>query len=70
VVSAREALKLTEDQYAAGTATSLDLSQAQRDAFQAEANNAQSTADLASALLALQRAIGESLLALAEAGQH
>ncbi len=68
--SAREALKLTQDQFAAGTATSFDLSQAQRDSFQAEANNAQSTADLASALLALQRAVGEPLLATSESGQH
>jgi outer membrane protein TolC len=61
VLSAREGLKLTQDQYTAGTATSLDLSQAQRDAFQAEASNAQSTADLASALLSLKKAIGEPL---------
>jgi outer membrane protein TolC len=70
VKSAREALQLTQVQFSAGTATSLDLSQAQRDAFQSEANNAQSTADLAAALLGLQRAIGEPLLAASEAASR
>jgi len=66
VKSAQEALKLTREQFAAGTATSLDLSQAQRDAFQAEANSAQSTANLAAALLGLKKAAGESLLQASE----
>ncbi len=62
VASAQEALKLTQEQFAAGTATSLDLSQAERDAFTAEANAAQSASDFASALLALQKASGTPLL--------
>jgi outer membrane protein TolC len=62
VASSREALKLTQEQFAAGTATSLDLSQAERDAFSAEANAAQSASDFASALLALQKASGTPLL--------
>jgi outer membrane protein TolC len=61
VKSAQEALKLTQDQYAAGTATSLDLSSAERDAFQAEASNAQSTADLATAVQGLKKAAGEPI---------
>jgi outer membrane protein TolC len=40
----------------------LDLSQAQRDAFTAEANAAQSQSDLATSLLALQKASGVALL--------
>jgi outer membrane protein, multidrug efflux system len=66
VLSAREALKLTQDQFAAGTATSLDLSQAERDAFQAEANNAQSAADLEWALLGLKKAAGEPIFEAAK----
>lgn len=62
VQSASEALKLTQEQFGAGTTTALELSQAQRDAFTAEATAAQSAADLASALLALQRATGTALL--------
>ena len=62
VHSAQEALRLTQEQFTAGTATSLDLSQAERDAFQAEANAAQSKADLAFALLQLQKATGQPLL--------
>jgi len=63
VSSAREALKLTQEQFAAGTATSLDLSQAERDAFSAEANAAQSASDFAAALLSLQKASGVPLIA-------
>jgi outer membrane protein TolC len=62
VASALEALKLTQEQFAAGTATSLDLSQAERDAFTAEANAAQSASDFATALLALQKASGTPLV--------
>jgi outer membrane protein TolC len=61
--SAREALVLTQEQYRAGTATSLDISQAQRDAFNADATLSQCQADLAAALLSLRKAAGESLLA-------
>ena len=58
--SATDALGLTQQQYAAGTATSLDLSQAQRDAFNAEATFAQARADLAASELALAKAAGET----------
>ena len=61
--SAREALALTQEQYRAGTATSLDISQAQRDAFNADATLAQCKSDLAAALLSLRKAAGQSLLA-------
>jgi outer membrane protein TolC len=64
--SAREALKLAQEQFSAGTTTSLDLSSAQRDAFQAEANYAESTANLAASILGLLQASGEPLLADAE----
>ncbi len=60
--SASEALTITKEQFKAGTATSLDISQSQRDAFNADARLAQAQADLASALLALKKAAGESLL--------
>jgi outer membrane protein TolC len=63
VSSAREALALTQEQYRAGTATSLDISQAQRDAFNADATLAQCKSDLAAALLSLRKAAGQSLLA-------
>jgi outer membrane protein TolC len=59
--SAQDALAISLQQYAAGTATSLDLSQAQRDAFNGEANFAQSRSDLAAALLALRKAAGETI---------
>jgi len=62
VLSARRALKLTEEQFKAGTATSVDLSAAQRDAFNSEANLAQAEAELATALLALRKAAGQALL--------
>ncbi len=69
VQSAREALAITREQYQAGTATSLDVSQAQRDAFTAEATLAQSQAALAGALLSLQKAAGEPLLAEGNGGR-
>jgi outer membrane protein len=69
VVSARDGLGITQQQYEAGTATSLDVSQAQRDAFDAEATLAQSRADLAAAVLALAKAAGEPLLAPAVGGR-
>jgi outer membrane protein TolC len=62
VVSARQALKLTEEQFKAGTANAVDLSAAQRDAFNSEANLAQAQAELATALLAIRKAAGEPLL--------
>jgi outer membrane protein TolC len=63
MASAQEALKLAQEQFSAGTATSLDLSSAQRDSFQAEARYAEAVANLAAALLGLDQAIGEPLLA-------
>jgi outer membrane protein len=69
VVNARDGLGITQQQYEAGTATSLDVSQAQRDAFNAEATLAQSRADLAAGVLALAKAAGEPLLPAAEGGR-
>jgi outer membrane protein len=60
--SAREALEQANRQFLAGTATSLDVSTAQRDAFNADATLAQAQADLAGALIALRKAAGEQLL--------
>jgi outer membrane protein TolC len=60
--SASEALQITQHEFRSGSATSLDLSSAQRDAFNADATLAQTRADLAAALLALQKAAGEPLL--------
>ncbi len=60
--SATEALGLTQDQFRIGTASSLDLSQAERDAFTAEANATQARSDLAVSLLALEKATGRLLL--------
>jgi outer membrane protein len=62
VVSARSALEQAKMQFQAGTATSLDVSSAERDAFNAEASLAQARADLAAALFALRKAAGEPLL--------
>ena len=67
--SAQEALKLAQQQFSAGTATSLDLSSAQRDAFQAAASYAESAANLAASLLSLKQASGESLLMVATSEQ-
>lgn len=60
--SSAEALGITKDQFKIGTASSLDLSQAERDAFTAEANAAQAKSNLATSLLALQKAAGSLLL--------
>jgi len=60
-VSARAA-KLALDRYEAGTATQLDLLQAQRDAFAAAAARIQADADLLNARAQLRVAAGESLL--------
>ena len=61
--STDEALTITRVQYREGTATSLEVSQAQRDAFNAQASLAQTRADLAAAVLSLRKAAGEPLLA-------
>ncbi len=60
--SARDALELTQTQFRSGTATSLDVSQASRDSFSADASLAQSRAGLAAALLSLEKASGQPLL--------
>ena len=59
--SSRQALAITQNQFQEGTATSLDLSQAERDNFSAEANLSQAQSDLAAALLSLKKASGQSL---------
>jgi len=61
-VSAR-ASALALERYQAGTATQLDLLQAQRDAFAADAARIQADADLVNARAQLRVASGESLLA-------
>jgi outer membrane protein TolC len=61
-VSTRAA-ELALERYQAGTATQLDLLQAQRDAFSAEAARIQADADLVNARAQLRVAAGESLLA-------
>ncbi|BDG05162.1 TolC family protein [Anaeromyxobacter oryzae] len=60
-VSARAA-RLALDRYQAGTATQLDLLQAQRDAFQADAARIQADADLVNARAQLRVASGKDLL--------
>jgi len=61
-VSAR-ASAIALEQYQAGTATQLDLLQAQRDAFTADAARIQADADLVNSRAQLRIAAGESLLA-------
>ncbi|HCF62610.1 MAG TPA: hypothetical protein DFS52_32060 [Myxococcales bacterium] len=63
--SARDALEIARARYEAGTATSFELSQAQSDAFSADANLVQARADLAYSVLVLRKASGQSLLAQA-----
>jgi outer membrane protein TolC len=65
--SARAA-ELARDRYSVGAATQLDLLQAQRDAFSAEAARVQADADLANARAQLRIAAGQSLLAPREKG--
>ena len=60
-VSAR-ASAIALEQYRDGTATQLDLLQAQRDAFNAEASRIQADADLLNSRAQLRIAAGESLL--------
>jgi outer membrane protein TolC len=55
--SAVEALKLAQARFDEGTATALELSQAQSDRFQAEANLSQARANVASAWLAVYQAV-------------
>jgi len=60
--SSNDALEITRVQFREGTATSLEVSQAQRDAFNANATLAQARADLSAAVLALKKSAGEPLL--------
>ena len=62
VDSAHEALRLARLKLQQGVATSLEVSQAQSDAFNAEASLAQARAELAFALLSVRRAAGELLV--------
>lgn len=56
--AAARAAELSQDRYAAGVATQLDVTQAQRDAFLASAGKIQADADLAFARAALRLAAG------------
>lgn len=60
--NAADALVQAKKQFLAGTSTSLEVSNAERDAFNAEASLAQARADLSGALIALEKAAGEPLL--------
>jgi outer membrane protein TolC len=57
--SARKASVLATERYRAGTATQLDVTQAQRDAFVAEAGRIQADADLAFARIQLRTLTGK-----------
>ncbi len=56
--AATRAAELSQDRYAAGAATQLDVTQAQRDAFLAAASQIQADSDLAYARAALRLAVG------------
>jgi len=60
--NAIDGLEQAKKQFLYGTATSLEVSAAARDAFNAEATLAQVRADLSGALIALEKAAGEPLL--------
>jgi outer membrane protein TolC len=57
--SANRAAKLASERYAAGVATQLDVTQAQRDAFLADASRIQADAQLAAARVNLRLAAGQ-----------
>jgi outer membrane protein TolC len=59
--AARRAAELAADRYGAGAATQLDVTQAQRDAFLADASRIQADADLALSRVQLRLAVGQSL---------
>jgi outer membrane protein len=61
--NAHEALQLTEIKLQEGVATSLEVSQAQADAFTADATLAQAKADFAYSLLEVQHSVGELIVA-------
>ncbi len=65
----RRAAELADDRYRAGAATQLDLLQAQRDAFAADANRVQADADLVNARAQLRVASGQPLLQPPERGR-
>ncbi len=58
--SAERAAKLAAERYAAGVATQLDVTEAQRDAFEAAAASIQADADLALARAQLRLSVGRS----------
>lgn len=58
-VAARKAADLASERYQAGASTQLDVTQAQRDYFMAEANRIQADADLAYSRIALRVAAGQ-----------
>lgn len=58
--AAEKAAELANDRYRAGVLTQLDVTQSQRDAFQAQASRIQADADLAYARVALRTAAGKS----------
>ena len=62
----RRVADLARDRYTSGAATQLDLLQAERDAFNAEANQIQADADLANARIQLRLATGHTLVAKTE----
>ena len=64
--AAAHAAEMSRERYQAGTATQLDLLQAQRDAFAAEVARIQADADLVNARAQLRLSSGHSLLAANE----
>ncbi|MGC4089180.1 MAG: TolC family protein [Polyangiaceae bacterium] len=58
--SAARASSLASERYAAGVATQLDVTQAQRDAFMADANRIGADADLASSRAQLRLSVGQA----------
>jgi outer membrane protein TolC len=61
--AAARAAGLAQDRYSVGAATQLDVTQAQRDAFLADASRIQADSDLAYARAALRLAAGVSVTA-------
>ena len=59
--AAKRAAELATDRYGAGAATQLDVTQAQRDAYLADASRIQADADLALARVQLRLSVGQSL---------
>lgn len=59
--AAKKAADLASERYQAGASTQLDVTQAQKEAFSAEANRIQADADLASSRISLRVAAGKAL---------